>query len=55
MRYDPFKELFKLFGANPYEFKQLSGEKVIGYFPNLNREPSINVEQLAKVLWGKDV
>lgn len=52
IRYDVFKDMFKLFGVNPYEFKQLSGEKVMGYFPNLKyREPSINVEKLARVLW----
>jgi len=54
LRYDTFKELFKLFSINPYEFQQLSGEKVMGYFPNLKyREPSINLEKFAEVLWGK--
>lgn len=54
--YEVFKELFKTFNVNPFEFKQLSGDKVMGYFPNLKqRESTISVENLAKVIWGEEL
>lgn len=52
VRYDVFVELFWIMGINPYEFQKLSGDHVMGYYPNLpSRKPKINVENLAKVLW----
>lgn len=51
VHYDVFVELFYLMGVNPFEFRQLSGDNVVGYYPNLKRKPKINVKELARVLW----
>lgn len=55
--YEIFRELFRVFGINPFEFRELSGDRLKGYFPNLpDREPMFNIEEFANVLWGdKDV
>jgi hypothetical protein len=54
VHYQAFRDLFKQLDINPYEFKQLSGDKVSGYFPNLsNRKSPINIPALATVLWGR--
>jgi hypothetical protein len=50
--YQVFRDLFKLLGINPFEFRKLSDGKVAGYFPDLpEREPKANVEELAQVIW----
>lgn len=52
IHYSVFKDLFKIFGINPYDFRVLSGDKVCGYFPDLpHREPKISVDRLAHILW----
>lgn len=54
IHYGVFKELFKVTGVNPYEFRKLSGDRVTGHFPNMNkRESIINVKEFAKVMWGR--
>lgn len=54
--YDVFKEMFYLFGINPYEFKELSGEHVRGFYPKMSgRVAKVDVKKLAEVLWNHDV
>lgn len=52
LQYSVFKELFKELGINPYDFRVISGNNVIGYFPNIpTRRPKVSVDRLAHVLW----
>lgn len=53
--YEVFREFFKEFGINPYEFYELSEGRTRGWFPDIrHREPKIDVEELSRVIWGKE-
>lgn len=53
IHYEAFKELFKELGVNPLEFHNLSKGKVKGWFPDVPRDPKVNVEELARVIWNE--